>query len=203
MNLPTILTVARLALAPIFFLIANLPVSLGGQSPGIFIVLVVLFLVIEISDILDGYFARTWNQVTDLGKVLDPFSDVVSRVSYFLTFIVFGIMPPFAFLLILYREIGVVFLRMVLAQRGTSMAARKGGKAKSMLYFISSGLGIFALWFLWFGQSLPLQTQSVIDTSVSWGLPVVFWLAALFALISFADYILAFRFKLLSGKEKE
>ena len=70
-----------------------------------FPLLLVIFLYIEASDLIDGYIARRQNLVTDMGKVLDPFSDIISRVSYFLVFTVMDIMPPLSFLIILYQGV--------------------------------------------------------------------------------------------------
>lgn len=200
MNLPNILTSTRLLLAPVYFLLAFAPRWWGAAELPVYIALVVIFIYIELTDIADGYIARKKNLVTDLGKVLDPFSDVVSRVSYFLSFVVFGIMPPLAFLLILYREIGIVFVRMVLAQKGIALAARKGGKIKSVLYFIAAGLGLYAVGDGWLGFSGKIGLSANGVQGLNLAIQVVFWLSALFALGSFVDYLFVFRKHLKEGR---
>lgn len=206
-HVPNILTSTRLVFAPVFFILVFLPDWIGGPTQLIFILLATIFFYIEITDIVDGYLARRHNLVSDLGKVLDPFSDVISRVSYFLAFVVLDIMPPLAFLLILYRELGIVFVRMMLAQRGISLAARKGGKAKSVLYFLASILGLVMIGDLWFGwfDAVNIAVPAIGEFArlaliVTNG---VFWLAAAFAIVSFVDYLVVFARHVRAGRGGE
>ncbi len=201
MNLPNILTSTRLILAPVFFILILSPLWWGVSMLPVYVSLIVIFVYIELTDIADGYIARKYNLVTDLGKVLDPFSDVVSRVSYFLAFVVLEIMPPLVFLLILYREIGIVFIRMILAQKGYTLAARKGGKLKSVLYFLAAGLGLLVLGEQWLGlvsSVLPWHSAGIWLEHLTTAL---FWFSALFAVGSFIDYLFVFRRRMLGGSE--
>ena len=76
MNLPNRLTVTRLVMAPLFFLIFFLVDLFPGFSPAVYAVLLGLFyIVMELTDLLDGKIARKKGLVTDLGKVLDPVAD--------------------------------------------------------------------------------------------------------------------------------
>ena len=75
------------------------------------------------------------NLVSDIGKILDPFSDVLSRVTYFICFTAAGLMPLWAMIVIVWREFCIMFIRMVMAKEGTALAARNGGKAKAVFYF--------------------------------------------------------------------
>ncbi|AHC13779.1 CDP-diacylglycerol--glycerol-3-phosphate 3-phosphatidyltransferase [Salinispira pacifica] len=206
-HVPNILTSTRLMFAPVFFILVFLPDWIGASYGPVFILLSAIFLYIELTDIVDGYIARKHDLVSDLGKVLDPFSDVISRVSYFLAFVVLDIMPPVVFLLILYRELGIVFVRMMLAQRGISLAARKGGKAKSVLYFLASVLGLVMLGDVWFGWFEAVQVSVPAVGGFSRLVRVVthsvFWLAALFAILSFVDYLLVFARHVRAGKGGE
>ena len=104
--------------------------------------MVPMFIVMELSDVLDGYIARKYNMVTDLGKILDPFSDVISRVTFFICFAFSGIMPLWTLLVIMYRELSITFLRMMMMGRGIAMAASFWGKAKAVMYTIASALGL-------------------------------------------------------------
>ncbi len=145
MNLPNRLSISRLFLAPVFFVVFFLPEWLPLTDSGSITrlsawALLVIYIVIELSDLLDGFIARRWNMITDLGKVLDPYADVISRITYFFCLSFTGIMPLWIFLIIVYRELSVIFLRMLLMRKGTAMAASMLGKAKAVLYAVA-GLG--------------------------------------------------------------
>ena len=142
MNLPTKITVFRIILAPVFFIIYFIPEWTGSFSAGSVFILIPMLIVMELSDALDGHIARKYNLVTDLGKILDPFSDVISRVTFFICFTFTGIMPLWALLVIIYRELAITFLRMMMMGRGTAMAASIWGKAKAVTYTVASALGL-------------------------------------------------------------
>ncbi|MCF7954037.1 MAG: CDP-alcohol phosphatidyltransferase family protein, partial [Spirochaetales bacterium] len=127
------MTISRLFLAPLYFAAYFFPDWLGHSTALFTWIVLAIYILIELSDVLDGYIARKYNCVTDLGKVMDPFADVFSRLTYFVCFTVSGIMPAWVFLIILYRELGVTFLRMVMIKRGTAMAASIYGKFKAVL----------------------------------------------------------------------
>ena len=142
MNLPTILTSFRIFLSPLFFGCFFFPLWTGfGAFPAV-VILWVIFLIIEISDMVDGFLARALDQVTDTGKLLDPFADVIARLTYFVCFVATGIMPAWAFLPILYRELGVTYLRMILYKDGIALAANRWGKLKAVFYAFSGGFGL-------------------------------------------------------------
>lgn len=145
MNTPNLLTVIRIGLAPLFFIAYLLPQWGSGLEVVSVSAMVLLFIAIETSDVLDGYIARKYNLVSDLGKVIDPFADVLSRLTYFYCFAIEGIMPYWMLLILLYRELGVTFLRMMLIQRGVAMAASVWGKAKAMTYAAAGIVGVFVL----------------------------------------------------------
>ena len=84
MNLPNRLTVTRLVLAPVFFLCFFLPDIVPSFNAVLYaVVLAVLYAVMELTDLLDGRIARSRKLVTDLGKVLDPFADVICHLTFF------------------------------------------------------------------------------------------------------------------------
>lgn len=186
MNLPNALTVSRIFLAPLFFLSLFVPVWTGGGLAACYVAAWLLFLYIEISDMVDGHLARKLGLVSDLGKLLDPFSDVVSRLTYFVAFVALAIMPVWMFLLLLYRELGITFLRTVLFNRGVAMAARRGGKLKAILYALSGGAGLLVYGATRFGLDAPWTQASQIVALALFGLSV------LVSLVSFVDYVVVF-----------
>ena len=133
MTLPNKLTVLRLILSPIFFVVYFLPDWTGGGGGISAAAVLLIFVVIEVSDVLDGYFARRLGLVSDIGKVIDPFADVMSRMTYFFCFTLAGLMPAWIFLLLIYRELGATFLRMLLIRRGIALAGHRRSRPLGQL----------------------------------------------------------------------
>lgn len=186
MNLPNTLTITRIILAPIVFVLLWIPEWFHFGEFYLTSIALVLFLLIEVTDLADGFLARKMGLVTDLGKLLDPFSDVFSRITYFVTFLALGILHPVFCLIILYREFSMVFIRMILAQKGIALAAKSGGKLKSVFYFLASLIGMIFI-FLTRGDFFP-EYHQVIRLSVD----ILFAISALLALVSFVDYLIIF-----------
>jgi CDP-diacylglycerol---glycerol-3-phosphate 3-phosphatidyltransferase len=185
MTLADKLTAARLVLAPLFFATYVWGAAVG--QPFAVVLLWVLFLAIEISDLLDGQAARRQGTVSDFGKIFDPFADVVARITYFVCFASTGIMPVWALLLILYREFGQLFLRMMLAGKSVIMGARPGGKLKAVFYMVAGSASLI----LDSAMRLGLLPEAVpyAKTAVF----ILYCLAVLLSVGSFADYVLQFR----------
>jgi len=138
MNLPNKLTVTRLVLAPVFFFCFFIPDIVQSFNAVIYtVILAVLYAVMELTDLLDGRIARSRKLVTDLGKVLDPFADVICHLTFFTCLMVCGIMPVWAFIFILWREFAQSFTRMLMMGKGKAMAANIFGKAKTCLYALT------------------------------------------------------------------
>lgn len=136
------LTVLRLILVPFFFIWYFVPGFTGIGGIFYAVVLVLLYGVAELTDLLDGKIARKSGTVTDLGKVMDPFADVMSHITYFTCFLASGLMPVWAFAIIVWREFSQSFLRMLLMGKGKPMAANIFGKSKTCLYAAVSICGI-------------------------------------------------------------
>jgi CDP-diacylglycerol--glycerol-3-phosphate 3-phosphatidyltransferase len=186
MNIPTILTSFRIFLSPLFFASFFFPAWSGfGVFPAL-VILWIIFVIIEISDMVDGSLARALDQVTDIGKLLDPFADVIARLTYFVCFVAAGIMPAWAFIPILYREFGVTYLRMIMYKDGFALAAKTGGKLKAVFYAISGGFGLL----IHSEKNLSLFPE-YLDTLRFAG-KIVFAIAAVLSLLSFFDYVMVF-----------
>lgn len=194
MNLPNRLTVTRLVIAPFFFLFFFVPNVFPSFSPVLYsVVLVLMYGVMELTDLLDGQIARKRNLVSDLGKVMDPFADVISHLTFFTCFLVCQIMPVWAFILILWREFSQSFTRMLMMGTGKAMAANIFGKAKTCLYALCSVLGI----------ALRVCTILAIDdTSLATFSLVMTILFALAAFASVMSYIIYVRAIIKSGALK-
>jgi len=128
MNLPTKITFTRIIGSPLFVIFFYLGYKV---RPVFFWAALALVVAFEITDLVDGLLARRWGQVTDLGKVLDPFADCISRFSVFLCFMLGGYAHIFMVGLIFYRDIIVANIRIVAAMRGLVIHARPSGKIKA------------------------------------------------------------------------
>ena len=131
--------------------------------------------------------------VTDLGKVMDPFADTLSHLTFFVCFFGSGIMPGIAFIIIMWREFSILFLRMLMMGKGKAVAANIWGKSKTVLYAVTSILSIIFLVAGHFWPGSWTATYSVV-------LNVFFYLAAVASLMSFMTYAVAIiKSKALSG----
>jgi len=131
------LTVSRLVLAPVFFLLFELAVH---GSPFLLIGVCLVFALIEVSDLLDGHAARTLGLESELGKVLDPFADSLSRLTYFVAFAGAGILPLWILLILVYRDVAVAYIRVMVSREKVLMSARLSGKIKAWIYAFA-GIG--------------------------------------------------------------
>jgi CDP-diacylglycerol--glycerol-3-phosphate 3-phosphatidyltransferase len=179
MTLPMVLTAGRLVLAPVFFVFYELS---GHGSPYLLIAVCLVFALIEFSDLFDGHLARTLGQESELGKVLDPFADSLSRLTYFVAFAGSGILPIWILLILIYRDISVAYIRVIVSSQKVLMSARLSGKVKAWIYALAGIAGIvdFGLGRLgWF-----VEAQAGMHTAAL----VTFVLAAAVAIWSLADY---------------
>lgn len=132
MNLPNILTVIRVAVVPVFIYLLLSPrieyrlVALG------------LFLLASLSDFLDGYLARRWNQETEFGKFLDPLADKALVIGAFITFIFLsGQVQIWMVLAIIARDVLITFLRYLAIKKGESLRTSRLGKWKTAFQMFS------------------------------------------------------------------
>jgi CDP-diacylglycerol--glycerol-3-phosphate 3-phosphatidyltransferase len=145
MTISNAVTVSRIFLAPFFVALLVIYDRLETLKAIGLIILWIIYLLIEISDLADGFLARLLKQESDLGKVLDPFADSLSRLSCFLGFAFVGILPIWIFMIILYRDLWVNFLRLLTAKKGLLQGARLTGKIKAWVYGLTNVacLGLF------------------------------------------------------------
>lgn len=181
MNLPNKLTVTRLVLVPLFFIVFLIGEYTSLKAPAM-VLMLIIYAVAELSDLLDGKIARKRGLVTDLGKVMDPFADTLTHITYFVTFLSLSIMPLWTFILIMWREFSILFIRMLLAKyAGKAMPANIFGKAKTVLYAATTLLSFVYL---------ALATFSSMDLAVySTVLYIFFSLSAAASVMSFIIYI--------------
>ncbi|MBN2049127.1 MAG: CDP-diacylglycerol--glycerol-3-phosphate 3-phosphatidyltransferase [Spirochaetales bacterium] len=182
MNVPTRLTVLRIVLSPVFFVVWFFPLWTGKGFFLSAVLLIVLFIVQEVTDVLDGAIARKQGLVTDLGKVLDPFADVMSRMTFFICFTGTGFMPLWIFTLLIYRELAMTFLRLLMIRQGVALAASIWGKLKAVVYNIAGIAGVAIVALSRFG--VPGDVVDILKKVALY----IFLLAAFSSMASFATY---------------
>lgn len=197
-------TLARVCFAPIFFFLYIIPV--WTQNPLLAkisaCIMIPLLALAQITDYFDGHYARKNGEVSDFGKLFDPFADVMLNLTLFIcaqrSFISGNAyMPVVCFILILYREFTMNFIRMVAVSRGTAIAARKGGKLKTVFYIASGFFYLLIESVLRFGQFDISAYLPLLHTIAN----VMFIICVVLSYISFLDYIRAFASLLKSEKK--
>jgi len=190
MTLADKFTTSRLVLAPLFFVIYHLPrffPSITVEPRWIVATLWALFLISEITDMLDGLLARKRGEVSDFGRLYDPFADTLTQVTFFLCFVLDGILPPLLFLVVLYREFSILFIRNLMLKRGITMGARSWGKIKTVAYILAAGLGLLA------SSAIRLDSGTELYRWLSIAAIGVFTVSVIIAVVSFIDYFSLYR----------
>ena len=151
MNTANKLTILRVFMIPVFLLVLYLDVTNANYWA------LAIFVIASLTDTLDGYIARHYNQTTDFGKFMDPLADKCLVTAAMLWFVEIGQMPAWALLVVIIREFGVSGLRMVAADKGRVIAAGWSGKVKT-----ASTMVCIVLMFLPIPAELNLACVAVI-----------------------------------------
>jgi CDP-diacylglycerol--glycerol-3-phosphate 3-phosphatidyltransferase len=116
----------------------------------------------SVTDFFDGYIARSWNQMTKLGAILDPLADKMLVLAGFIGLIVLDRANAFAVFLILSREFFITGLRVVAVSEGKNVASTMSGKVKTVVQMIAIGFLImnwpFANELLWIAVGFTLYS---------------------------------------------
>lgn len=121
------ITLSRLALGPLFLCVYLTDWS-GAKIAGL-----IVAIIIEATDIADGWTARARGETSEIGKLLDPLCDAVSRISYFIGFLVYGYAAAWMIAVLVYRDVGVAYMRTLAALQGVAVGRRSSGKWKGIL----------------------------------------------------------------------
>lgn len=181
-NLPNQLTWARLVLTVVMFAMISLEYYLAS---------LILFAIAVSTDWLDGYFARKYNLVTTLGRILDPFADKVIICGTFIYLAaipaVQPYLPPWMVVVVVGRELLVTAIRGFLEQRGADFSASMPGKLKMVFQCLAAGL---ALYFLYeFSPTVAAEGKAAIPDWLHWGLLLSCWTAVVMTIYSGVGYI--------------
>ncbi|MCY3974848.1 MAG: CDP-alcohol phosphatidyltransferase family protein [Simkaniaceae bacterium] len=184
--MPLVLTVGRMFISPIFLVIYLKYGSLGIGIRTLPFILLALLGLSELSDFFDGYLARKFDVVTQLGKILDPMSDSITRLTMLLTFTQ-GIiaLPLFLVFVFIYRDAVVSALRTICAFKGVTLAARTSGKVKAVLQAVAI-CSVLALMIPYAFDLFPLDRLRLFSR-------IIIAMVACYGVYSGVEYILANR----------
>ena len=122
------ITLVRVAMIPAY--LVTMYLSQGQAGLWMYLSLAI-FIIASLTDFLDGYIARHYNQTSDFGKFLDPLADKLLTIAAMSMFCEWGVFPAWALMIVLTREFAVSGLRMVASQKGNVIAAGLSGKVKT------------------------------------------------------------------------
>jgi CDP-diacylglycerol--glycerol-3-phosphate 3-phosphatidyltransferase len=171
-QLPNAITIARILCAPVFLwmLLAD-----GGADGPLRWWAALLFIVAIATDGIDGYIARRYKIVTDLGKLLDPIADKVLTGFAFIGLSILLELPWWVTIVVLIREVGITVHRLVVASDHV-VAAAWMGKLKTLAQSVALSLAL-----------LPLA--SVVGDWIVWVNIVTMWIAVILTIASGIDYV--------------
>ncbi|MET9764977.1 CDP-diacylglycerol--glycerol-3-phosphate 3-phosphatidyltransferase [Streptomyces sp. NPDC006372] len=140
-NIANLLTMLRLLLVPAF---VALMLADGGYDPAWRSLAWAAFAIAMITDLFDGHLARTYNLVTDFGKIADPIADKAIMGAALICLSGLGDLPWWVTGVILGRELGITLLRFLVIRYGVIPASR-GGKLKTLTQGVAVGMYVLAL----------------------------------------------------------
>ena len=183
MNLPNSITVSRIAAVPILIWMLSPHFPHGEQE----IVAALFFIVVSISDGVDGYLARRRGQITTMGMLLDPLADKLLITAAYICLVEYNphVVKPWIAVLVIGREFLVTGLRSIASSEGFTIQASDVGKLKTVIQIVSVGFAILdhgwhVVHFGWF--IMPIDLIAVVG---------IYYMAGI-STISAIDYFVAF-----------
>ena len=157
MNLANKLTVLRIALIPVFLVVLYLDV------PGCRYAALAVFIIASLTDFADGYIARHYNQITNIGKFMDPLADKMLVMAAMCWFVECGQMTGWVLAIVLLREFAVSGMRLCAVEQGRVIAAGMSGKVKTFSTMVALCI-MMVVTEPWFpmGRTVNFVSQAVI-----------------------------------------
>lgn len=164
MNTPNTLAFIRILISPVIFwiLLNRDNATLGIHPSWMDFFAGFLFVLAGLTDFFDGFIARTWDERTKLGSIIDPLADKMLTLAAFLGLMSQGVASPWAIFLILTREFFITGLRVVAVSEGKEVGASFIGKLKTTIQLIAIGFLImhwpFASLLLWVAVAVTIYS---------------------------------------------
>ncbi|MFZ0661272.1 MAG: CDP-diacylglycerol--glycerol-3-phosphate 3-phosphatidyltransferase [Acidobacteriaceae bacterium] len=187
MNLPNSITVSRIAAVPIFIWMLSPYFPHGGFYGEQEIIAALFFILVSITDGVDGYLARRRGQITTMGMLLDPLADKLLITAAYITLVEYNphVVKPWIAVVVIGREFLVTGLRSIASTEGFTIQASDIGKLKTVIQIVSVGVVILDHgWHVWhFGWFIvPIDLIAVVG---------IYYMAAI-STISAVDYFVGF-----------
>lgn len=131
MNLANKLTIFRIVIIPVFLIFIAVNIPFGK------VIATILFIVAALTDKLDGYIARSRNQITNFGKFMDPLADKLLVTAALISLVEFQVIHTWIAMIIIAREFAVTGLRSIASAEGNVIAASWWGKLKTVFQIIA------------------------------------------------------------------
>ncbi len=183
MNLPNLLTLLRIFFVPLLVAVLlqeTWHLNIRGASITNELLALVIFLAAAATDLLDGYLARRWRQITTVGTLLDPIADKLLISAALISLVQVRIVPGWMAIIIIGREFAITGLRSIAAAEGYTIKASDLGKTKMFTQVIAISLLL-----------VSMRWPYLRLLAMLW-----LWGVVLFALVSAADYFHKFWRKL-------
>ena len=133
------LTIARVFLIPVFLVVYY------WDFPGSRYTALAIFILASLTDLLDGYIARHYNQISDFGKFMDPLADKCLVVTALAIFVAEGTLEAWILVAVLVREFAVSGMRLIAVEKGRVIAAGWSGKIKTSSTMVCICLILFGI----------------------------------------------------------
>ena len=172
-NIPNILTIIRFILIPFIF------VSVITKH---FLVALIIFTISALTDVLDGFIARKFNYITNIGKLIDPLADKLTQISLLLSLAILGILPWWIFAIVFIKELVMVISASVLYSKDDVVVYSKWyGKLATVLFYLAI---VCSLLINQFNISIPFRLDLYL-----------YYLAILATVFALIMYAIKFKFK--------
>jgi CDP-diacylglycerol--glycerol-3-phosphate 3-phosphatidyltransferase len=174
MNIPNKITLLRILFIPCFVVLFYCATEFNDFI--FYIPCLCISLLQELTDMIDGILARRRKEITDIGKIFDPFADLMSHFTAFLCLLYGRFIPLWAVVIIFWREIFIYTLRILLAKKNIVLAARFSGKIKALVQGGAINLILFSIVLGGYFKDFPLAPVDTVIISIAVAVTLWSWI---------------------------